>query len=99
MHTVSLELTKEASWTGTVAGYFIEFVNTIFVHLVILVISVPDNKGLCLKVTLPVESAESLLEVNNNHTASQEYFGGQGMYWILSSSNSKIHYRVPRVCF
>jgi hypothetical protein len=55
MHTVSLELTKEASWTGTVDGYFIEFVNTIIVHLIILVIPVTDNKGLCLKITLPVE--------------------------------------------
>jgi hypothetical protein len=52
MQTVSLELTKETTWTGTVAGYFIEFVNAIIVHLIILVIPVPDSRGLCLKITL-----------------------------------------------
>ena len=55
MRTVSLELTKEASWTGTVAGYFIEFVNAIIVHLILLVIPVPDNRELCLKISLLVE--------------------------------------------
>jgi hypothetical protein len=55
MRTVSLELTKEASWTGTVAGYFIEFVNAVIVHLILLVIPVPDNRELCLKITLLVE--------------------------------------------
>jgi len=35
-----------------VAGYFIEFVNAIIVHLIILVIPVPDSRGLCLKITL-----------------------------------------------
>jgi len=51
MRTVSLQLTKEASWTGTVAGYFVEFVNAIIVHLIILVIPIPDNRVLCLKIT------------------------------------------------
>jgi hypothetical protein len=52
MRTVSLELKKEASWTGTVASYFIEFVNAIIVHFIIVVIPVHDNRGLCLKITL-----------------------------------------------
>lgn len=55
MRTVILELTKEASWTGTVAGYFIEFVNAVNVHVIILVIPVPDNRGLRFKITLLVE--------------------------------------------
>jgi hypothetical protein len=55
MRAVSLELTKEASWTGTVAGYFVEFVNAMIVRLIILVVPVPDNTGLCLKINLLVE--------------------------------------------
>jgi hypothetical protein len=55
VRSVSLELTKEASWTVTVAGSFVEFVNAIIVHLIILVIPVPDNRGLCLEITLLVE--------------------------------------------